>query len=204
MTTSKTVTSTTGYDCARAKKQGVIVGLPAAMVAAVKAQRSVDKLTGGTSKAMLEVAKTLQTRNTIGKNNDKNSGKFDMACKEQETFIRSKDAKSLRVDKLPRFWTNPKSQIKAALNLGIDLALYETESKLRKAVAAERAKLKGGDLLGDLIKQLHKECENVSEEIFTEALKQATAYITAQVLLKGVKVDIKPAVETGIPASATA
>lgn len=197
MTTStKTITSTKEFDVARTTKaSGVIVGLPAAMIAAVKAQRTTDKLTVGTSKAMLEVAKGLQSRGSIGKVSEKGtaSAKFDLACKEQETFIRSREAKSMRVDNLPKYWSNPKSQIKSALNLGIDLALYQTESKLRKAVAAERAKLKGGDALGDMIKALKKECENVSEEIFSEAIKTARAYITAQVLLKGVKVDVKAA-----------
>ena len=203
--TSKTVTSTEAFDVARAKS-GVIVGLPAAMIAAVKAQRTTDKLSVGTSKAMLEVAKTLQSRGSIGKHSEKDtaSGKFDAACKEQETFIRSREAKSYRVDNLPRYWSNPKSQIRAALNFGIDLALYQTESKLRKAVALERAKLKGGDVLGDMLKALKKECENVSEDIFSEAIKQARGYITAQVLLKGVVLDKKAANTTkeGAPASA--
>ena len=194
MTTPKTITSTAAYDCAQSKK-GVIVGLPAAMIAAVKAQRTTDKLTVGTSKAMLEVAKGLQSKGSIGKVSEKGtaSAKFDLACAEQEKFIRSREAKSYRVDKLPRYWTNPKSQIKSALNLGIDLTKYQTESKLRKAVAEARAALKGGDVLGDMIKHLKKECENVSEEIFSEAIKQARAYITAQALLKGVKLDKKAA-----------
>ena len=194
MSTPKTVTSTKKFDVARTKS-GVVVGLPAAMIAAVKAQRSTDKLSAGTSKAMLEVAKGLQSRGSIGKVSEKGtaSGKFDEACKQQETFIRSREAKSYRVDTLPRYWTNPKSQIKSALNLGIDLSLYETESKLRKAVAVARAALKGGDLLGDMIKALKKECENVSEDIFSEAIKQARGYITAQMLLKGVVVDVTAA-----------
>ena len=177
MATNKTVTSTKAFDVARAKKSGVIVGLPDAMIAAVKAQRSTDKISAGTSKAMLEVAKTLQTRTTIGKVSEKGtaSGKFDAACKEQETFIRSKEAKGMRVDKLPRYWTNPKSQIKAALNLGIDLAKFETESKLRKQVALERAKLKGGDALGEAIKTLKSNCENTSEAVWLEAIKAGEA-----------------------------
>lgn len=205
-TEPKTVTSTKDFDVAR-KASGVIVGLPAAMIAAVKAQRTTDKLTVGTSKAMLEVAKGLQSRGSIGKVSEKGtaSDKFDTACKEQETYIRSKEAKAYRVDNLPRYWSNPKSQIKAALNLGIDLSMYQTESKLRKAVATKRAELKGGDLLGDMIKHLKKDCENVSEDIFSEAIKQARAYITAAMLTQGIKLEAKASnkdtIVEGVPAS---
>ena len=159
--------------------QGVIVGLPAAMIQAVKAQRATDKLSSGTSKAMLEAAKALQSCDTLGTVCDTNSDLFDSACTVQETFIRSTEARGYRVDKLPRYWTNPKSQIRSAINFGIDLAKYDTESKLRKAVAAKRAELKGSDALGNAIKQFAKQCESVDETVYLEAIKQASAYIAA-------------------------
>lgn len=167
------------------KSKGIVSGLPQAMIAAVKAQRLTDKQSAGTSKAMLEAAKTFMKQSMINKVSETNSSTFDVACKEQENFIRSKEARGYQVEALPRYWTNPKSQIRSAMNLGINIKLYETESKLRKAVAAKRSELKGSDELGEAIKDFKKQCENVDANIYLEAIKQASAYITAATLANG-------------------
>jgi len=111
------------------------------IIEAIHAQTDIDtanelvqESTSSVSNHLLVVAKNFH-----------DAGKFIEACKVQEDFIKSKEAGKNQADKLPRCWTNAKSNIKRALELGFDLSEYKTESELRKAVTEKRQKESEGD-----------------------------------------------------------
>ena len=181
MSKVRTVTNTrTEQQSVEPQTTAKATGLQAAIIEAVKAQRTSDKSSSSVSKTMLDIATVLQDKQTIGRvhvSGPEFSESFDTACKAQEDYIKSKDARGYRVDKLPRYWVNPKSTIKAALNFGLDLKAYRTESALRKAVAAKRRELKNTDTFAQAFADFKKECEAMPEDAVMDALKQAKAYL---------------------------
>ena len=68
-------------------------------------------------------------------------------CFVEETWAKSTEAGVHMTDTIPRCWTQAKTNIKAAMLLGLDLNDFETESSLRKAVqeARELMKAAGGE-----------------------------------------------------------
>ena len=91
---------------------------------AVGAQAEMDSIRGSVSDHLLTVAKTI-----------KGIEPFLEKCKLAEEFIRSGKAKANQLgekDSLPRCWTQAKSNIKKALEAGINIKQYDTESALRK------------------------------------------------------------------------
>lgn len=160
------------------------------IIEAVKVQRGVDKKVSTVSNSLLDVAKAYQERKTIGNVNESNSDKFLAGCDTEETFIKSKEAGHQQVDKLPRCWTQAKSNIKAAINYGIDLKDYTSESALRKAVAKVRAGLAGKDPFNETMKALKKDLE---------ALPPAKALIILQDVVLEVHEAIKEALAEVLP-----
>lgn len=57
---------------------------------------------------------------------------FLVACAAQEKASKSESAGRFQWDKVPPSWSQMKSNLKAAFNMGIDINKYETESSLRK------------------------------------------------------------------------
>lgn len=95
----------------------------------------IKSLASSVSNHLLMVAHSIPPCNEEGK--DK-SALFIAACEIEEAYIKSDDAGIHKVDKLPRCYINPKSVIKSAYDLGINLKDYQTESELRKKVAELR------------------------------------------------------------------
>ena len=152
-------------------------GMRDLIIDSVKAQRSADKAAGSISNKLLVLAVAFQEAKTIGKvSKDDSAGEgFVLACKGHEDFIRSSDAKRSQVDKLPRCWTQAKSNIKAAINLGLDLTKYSSESALRKDVAKARAAAKGTNAVDASFKALRKELDSLPEATAIDLMKQITA-----------------------------
>ena len=92
-------------------------------------KKGIQNLTSSVSNHLLTCAKGIGSSDVEGE--DKSS-LFMAACTVQESFIKSDEAGKDKLDKLPRCWINPKSNIKAAIDLGVDLDKYLTESDLRK------------------------------------------------------------------------
>lgn len=180
---SQTTTSTTS--------QGVIgqasMNLRALMIEAVSVQRGIDAKTGSVSDKLLTIAKAYQDKETIGKEDETNSDKFLNACATDEAFIKSSDAGDSQVDKLPRCYTQAKSNIKAALNYGINLDDYSSESALRKDVQKVRQG-KGQSPLNAAMSTFKKEIESLPEAKAIELMKQFNA-LAKQALLELVPVE---------------
>jgi hypothetical protein len=145
----------------------------------VTAQKAIDKKEGTVSDKLLKLAKPYQDSTTIGNYSEESADKFISDCKDQESFIRSKEARGKQVDKLPRCWTQAKSNIKAALIHGIDLSKYESESALRKAVTKARSARKGTNPVGEAMATFKKDLESMPEAQALEILKQAQAAVAA-------------------------
>jgi hypothetical protein len=146
---------------------------------AVKAQNKVDKAVTPVSDKMLSLAKGYQDSKTVGKYNDAAADSFISACSEQESFIRSKEAKSSQVDKLPRCWTQAKSNIKAALIHGLNLKDYTSESALRKDVIKARAAMRKPDAVKSACKALTDALTEMPEEKALEILAKFDADVQA-------------------------
>lgn len=131
--------------------------LRAIIEAAVDAQNVIDSKSSSISNRLLEAAKATQKAADVvqaegnetggGKPDPAKSDGFLAACELQEKYIRSSDAGEHQVEKLPRCWTQAKSNIKQALRFGIDLKKYTSESALRKRVVKLR-----GQTVGDPLK----------------------------------------------------
>ena len=164
------------------------VNLRALMIEAVLAQRSIDSKGATVSNKLLSIATVYQVKDTIDTESEENASKFLNACATDESFIKSSDAGDNQCDKLPRCYTQAKSNIKAALNFGIDLSQFNSESALRKAVSELRAtKNKKGTLAGELI-SFKKEIEALPEAQALALLKQFSA-LTKVALTKLVPVE---------------
>lgn len=148
----------------------------ALIIEAVKCQRVVDKKSGGVSNKLLELAKVYQPKTSIGhiSLDERSAEGFVDACKMHEDFIKSKDAMSNQCDKLPRCWTQAKSNIKAAINFGIDLASYASESALRKAVAKMRKAQAGTDPVKEALSAFKKEIEALPADTAVDLMAQIT------------------------------
>lgn len=139
---------------------------------AVKLERHIEKKGGSISNTLLQLARPWQAKDTIGKPSVENSGKFLTACKVAEDYIKSDSARSLKVEKLPRCWTQAKSNIKAAIEFGIDLGQYNTESALRKAVNEARKAAKGIDKVALELKAFDKTIKALPEDVALDLLAQ--------------------------------
>lgn len=144
----------------------------ALLVGACKAQRASDKGLTGVSDQLLQLARPLQPAASKGivfnaataKEDEKEpSTAFEAACKLAENYIKSDSAGRQKTSTLPRCWTQAKSNIKAALNFGIDLSAYNTESSLRKEVNKARKAAKSVDNVEEAVKTVTKELNKLPE-----------------------------------------
>lgn len=71
---------------------------------------------------------------------------FLVACKMEEEFAKSKDAGVNQWDKIPPNWSQMKSNIKAAYNMGLDITSYKDEFSMRKDLNEAR-KVKKGEVV---------------------------------------------------------
>ena len=181
-----TKTITKPFDVGRTKvnKVNTLQGL---IILAVTAQSAADRQTGAVSDKLLTLARPMQDSKNIGVEYVEGvefADKFISACTDAETYIKSKEAGKKQVEKLPRCWTQAKSNIKASINLGIDLTKYDTESALRSALNDQR---KGNQTPVDsALKALKKELYAMPED---KALK----------VLANAMVDAKQALATLVP-----
>lgn len=154
------------------------------MLLAAESQNGLDKAINTVSNKLLVVAKSFQEKENIkakpdGERVEANSLKFVTATKGEEAFIKSKEAGDLQRASLPRCWTQAKSNIKAAIELGIDLAKYTSEAALRKEVIRVRG-LKSANPIDQAVSEFKKMLKAVTEDEALAVLKQATAAIAAQ------------------------
>lgn len=119
--------------------------LRAIMLDAAKIGNTQEAQNGQISQRLLAIAATVQesanTKDVItGQRNPEFSAKFIEMCKFEEKFIKSNEAGAAKRDTLPRCWTQAKSNIKAAMEFGIDLnrADFRSEHAVRKAVVKAR------------------------------------------------------------------
>lgn len=89
----------------------------------------------------MDAAKIYITDKPKGKM--ENDHPFLLACKSQEEFSKSGEAKANQWDKIPANWSQMKSNIKAAYNKGIDVNDYKTEASLREDLNKIRKAEKG-------------------------------------------------------------
>ena len=157
------------------------------MIIAVKTERQTDGKLGKVSNTLLELAKKHQKAATVGKASDNNSEQFITVCKEVETYIKSMSAGRNQVDKLPRCWTQAKSNIKAALEFGIKLSDYHSESALRKDVGKARKAAQGIDPVAASLAAFKKEIEALEPAIALDLMTQLTA-LAAQAIAQLVPV----------------
>lgn len=148
------------------------------LIDAVKVDKVVTTKTGSISNALLVVARQFQSQSTIGTVSSVNADRFLDACKLEESFIRSTEARRNKVDKLPRSFTQPKSNIKAALNLGLSLANFNTESSLRKEVQALR-KAAATNPVDTAIAGLKKSLATVPSKQALDIISRANAELAA-------------------------
>ena len=119
--------------------------LRAIMLDAAKIGNTQEAQNGQISQRLLAIAATVQesanTKDVITAAREPEfSAKFIDMCKMEEKFIKSKEAGDAKRDTLPRCWTQAKSNIKAALEFGIDLNHqdFRSEHAVRKAVVKAR------------------------------------------------------------------
>lgn len=92
------------------------------MGAAVTAERTIALMRGGVAEQLLRFAKEEGTQK-----------KFLAACAVEEVWVKSGDAGDLQVTKLPKCWSQAKSDIKATWERGLNPADFPTYSKLKQA-----------------------------------------------------------------------
>lgn len=92
----------------------------------------VKNLAGGVSEHLLTVAKGFR-----------NVTAFLSACEIDERWIKSDEAGTNKVDKLPRCWTQAKSNIKQAFKFNMDLSSYKNEFNMRTDLNKKREEAKG-------------------------------------------------------------
>lgn len=155
------------------------------MILAAQVQQSVDNNLSTISNALLKIAGKYQDAKDIvapeNYRNERNraaSEAFMDACKLEEAYIRSAEAGQWQRDTLPRCWTQAKSNIKAALEFGINLDLYKSESALRKQVIKIRG-LTSKNPVDDEMKEFKKLLGNLPQEQALSILEQAQAVCKA-------------------------
>lgn len=151
------------------------------IIEAAKGQAVLDKTVGSISNRLLVVAKTYQEKDMImsdpnGERVEKRADKFKAATTLEEKWIRSKEAGELQRDTLPKCWTQSKSNIKAAIELGIDLRPFNSESALRKEVVRVRG-LKSASPLDAELSEFKKAIQGLHSAKALEIVKQANAAI---------------------------
>ncbi len=122
----------------------------------------------------------IQDKNTTGEDMAKDHP-FLVACKDQENLSKSSAAGVNQWDVVPSVWTQIKSNIKAAYNMGMDVSSYEKEGALRKDLnearkekkKAEEGETQVDQALSDAVEGLNPE---VSLRIF--ALVQMSKDVT--------------------------
>jgi len=87
---------------------------------------------------------------------------FLVACEKVESFMKSEAAGINQWDKIPAVWSQLKSNMKAAFNLGMDINAFDTESSMRKELN-ERRKAKKAETVSPEQKALEQAQEAVSE-----------------------------------------
>ena len=139
------------------KKTEVKLTMRAVIKEAVEVESSIEglreqakELNGGVSQHLLQVAQGF-----------KGAKSFVSACEVQEAWIKSEEAGKHKVDKLPRCWSQAKSNIKAAFNFKMDLGSYKTEHSMRndlndkrKEVTDKTGSKKASEALGDIIEKV--------------------------------------------------
>lgn len=95
------------------------------MCEAVKVDRTIDFLTGKIAEHLHGFAKKA-----------KDLDAFLNACTAEEEWIKTADAGELRIEKLPKCWSQAKSDIKGAWKRGINPNQHPTYSKLKAAKVA--------------------------------------------------------------------
>lgn len=175
------MTNSTSNNIVNRQEHGSIIGqsatnMQALIIESVISQRGIDKQTGDVSNKLLVCARVYQKHDTIGVTSEGNSDSFIDACKLHEDYIKSNEARDNKVDKLPRCWTQAKSNIKAALNYGIDLSKYESESALRKDVIKARGKKDKNPVTAQL-GEFKKSMESMPEEQALAILKQVDSLV---------------------------
>lgn len=116
------------------------------MTHAARIQGKIDANMGQVSQELLDIARTFQHSKHIrtgdaldGSRNKEASAEFENACAVEEKWVRSPEAGKLEQSTLPRCWTQAKSNIKAALQFGIDLSKFKSEAAMR----AEKVRVNG-------------------------------------------------------------
>lgn len=95
------------------------------MCEAVKVDRTIDFLTGKIAEHLHGFAKKA-----------KDLDAFLKACEAEEEWIKTADAGDLRIERLPKCWSQAKSDIKGAWKRGIKPTDHPTYSKLKQAKVA--------------------------------------------------------------------
>lgn len=178
--------STASFDVAKqdsthkpTASQSKVVTMRDLILEAVKTQTAVSKREGFVSDKLLKLAKPFQDKVSIGTYNEASADGFLDACKEQESFIRSKEARGQQVDKLPRCWTQAKSNIKAAMIHGLKLSDFNSESALRKAVSKARNAHKGSDPVNDAVNAFKADIQKLPRDTALKLMKEANAAVAA-------------------------
>jgi len=89
---------------------------------------------------------------------------FLVACDAQEKISKSEQAGINQWDKIPRSWSQLKSNVKAAYNMGLDINSYTTESSMRKDLNEAR--------------KAAKEANKTPEELAAEQVESALDVLT--------------------------
>lgn len=107
------------------------------MLEAVAAQAMLDD--GKDSQKAVSQHLMVSARRYIdGATNKLDVEMFLTACKQEENYIKSDAAGANKVDRIPRCWTQAKSNIKAAAEFDISPADHKTEASMRKALNEAR------------------------------------------------------------------
>lgn len=177
---SPVITSSTSFDVDPAHNLKTFRNL---IIFCAQVGTTQAKQDGSISQRMMELARPHQSkefiRDTDGTRDDRASVKFLSLLKDEESFIKSAEAGNNRVETLPRCWTQAKSNIKAALEYGINLADYASESALRKAVIKARGQRKQNPIKESMDSVTKRMIEELPQDRALDLIHQLEAALEA-------------------------
>lgn len=144
---------------------------------AVKAQGTIDRANKRLNEAKSGVSHELfmAAQDTAAQDVDK----FIALCTEAEAQYKASKRKGSKVI-IPKQWTQAKSNIKGALNAGLDLKEFDTESAMRKALNELR---KGVDVFA-AIKDAFKGLKKLGrEDEAKQAINDATSVLEVMLVM---------------------
>lgn len=146
---------------------------------AVKAQGTIDRAQKRLNEAKSGVSHELfmAAQDTAAHDVDL----FLSFCTEAEAQYKASKKRAKVV--IPKQWSQAKSNIKAALNFGLNLKDYPTESAMRKALLDARKEQAGGDLFATL-KQLVSKADKLGhKEDAVKAVRDAESVVEVMLAL---------------------